>query len=507
MLNVKQQEKTIVDFKTKTISKPVVVAKKKFDPVITGLTIAIFFVIYLTTLLLFSNFVLISVGLAAAFVFFQLYTARRALHSKFKYGKRLPSSFAFFMLILPFIFGILLIIEGQAIWESYSRMIILGGLTVTFWSTMLFVPIAAYSKYREDNQPPPEVYPSLTVIVPAYNEEKVISRTIESLLATEYPKKEIIVVDDGSKDRTLAIANMYSNKVKVLHKENGGKASALNYGIAYSSGEVIVIVDADTVVGMSSLKHLMKGFGVGKEIAAVAGNVKIRNRVNLLTWCQALEYVGGIQIARRALDHFGSIAIVPGALGAFKKSALIGGGGYDKSTIVEDFDATIKVLKSGSVVQGSTQSTAYTEAPDTLRDFINQRKRWYRGNIQVVLKHKDVLTNPRFGFLQRLTFPYMLITMFVLPFLGIAVIANAVIEIFLGGWQFVLQSFIFFIVLQHLLSALAVRIDGENPKLIAYSTFLVIGYKQIVDAILIRATFESLFHKKAKWTSAKRKGF
>ena len=128
----KQQEKTIIDFKTKTISKPVVVAKKKFDPVITGLTIAIFFVIYLTTLLLFSNFVLISVGLAAAFVSFQLYTARRALHSKYKYGKRLPSSFAFFMLILPFIFGILLIIEGQAIWESYSRMIILGGLTITF---------------------------------------------------------------------------------------------------------------------------------------------------------------------------------------------------------------------------------------------------------------------------------------------------------------------------------------------------------------------------------------
>ena len=277
--------------------------------------------------------------------------------------------------------------------------------------------------------------------------------------------------------------------------------------MAYSKGEVIVIVDADTVVGLHSIKNLVIPFQYGSEIAAVAGNIKVRNRTDWLTKCQALEYIAGIQIARRGLDHFGSIAIVPGALGAFKKSALTAGGGYDKTTIVEDFDATIKVLKSGSVIQGSTKSTSYTEAPETLRDFIKQRKRWYRGNIQVVAKHADVLTNPRFGFLQRLTFPYMLISMFVLPIVGMGVLISSVIDIVVGGGIFVIEAFLFFIVLQHLLSALAVRIDDENPKLIAYSTFLVFGYKQIVDAILIKATIDAIFRKKAKWTSAERKGF
>src|SRR2546428_517778 len=146
------------------------------------------------------------------------------------------------------------------------------------------------------------IYPSLSVLVPAYNEEKVIARTIEGLLETEYPKKEIIVIDDGSKDKTLEIASSYKSKVKVLHKENGGKASALNYGIAFAGGDIVVIVDADTIVGRQALKQVVKGFGRDEKVAAVAGNIKVRNRKNWITWCQALEYVAGIEIIRRAFD-------------------------------------------------------------------------------------------------------------------------------------------------------------------------------------------------------------
>src|SRR3989304_4559830 len=376
-------------------------------------------------------------------------------------------------IILPFFIASLTALEVYSLWESVNRAVILWGLTVTFWTTMLFIPLAVYSKYKEEQLPEPTPYPSLSIIIPAYNEEKVISRTIESLVNEDYPRKEIIFVDDGSTDKTLEIAKRYCDKIKILHKENGGKASALNYGMTYASGEII----------------------------------RVRNKTNLLTQCQSLEYISGIQIMRRAFDYFGATVMVPGALGAFKRKALEESGKYDKSTLVEDFDITIKILKSGFIVQGSTKSTAYTEVPATLSDFIKQRKRWYRGNLQVILRHSNALTKTRFGCLQRLTFPFLAISMLVIPVAGMMVIANAIFAIINGDRFFILQIFLLFVALQYLQTALAIRIDGENFKTVLYSVFFVIGYKQIVDFLLIKAAFETLFNLKAKWTSPTRRGF
>src|ERR1700687_2843232 len=185
-----------------------------------------------------TNLTLVSLAFAAFIMFYQLLSARGNLSSKFKYGARLPSPFAAIMIALPFVLGTVAAYEGFAIWESPARIIILWGMTITFWSTLMFVPLAVYSKFKEDLKPEPSTYPTLSILVPAYNEEKVIARTIEGLLDTDYPDKEIIVIDDGSKDDTLKIANTYKNKVKVLHKENGGKASALNHGIAFAKGEI-----------------------------------------------------------------------------------------------------------------------------------------------------------------------------------------------------------------------------------------------------------------------------
>jgi len=280
----------------------------------------------------------------------------------------------------------------------------------------------------------------------------------------------------------------------------------MNYGLAYAKGEIIIVVDADTIIGRQALKQMVKGFGNDKDVAAVAGNIKVRNRVNWLTWTQALEYVAGIEIIRRAFDYFGSITIVPGALGAFRKSVLEGVGSYHKDTLVEDFDATIKVLKSGFVIQGTTQATAYTEAPQTLHDFYKQRKRWYRGNMQVISRHFETIVNPRYAFLYRIAFPFMIISMIVLPFAGLAVIVTSIIEIVNGDGFFVLQMFTLFVILQCLMSALAIRIDRDDPRLIAFSPFLVLGYKQLVDIFLIKAALETLFKTKTKWTSAKRIG-
>lgn len=478
----------------------------KIDPVQILLVCAIFGILFLTAYLMATYLVLVSLAFAGCIIFYQLLSARKRLSAKFIHQKKSMSPFALIMAILPIVLAFVAAYEGYSIWESPNRIIILWGMTITFWSTLMFVPLAVYSKHIEDMTPEPLRYPPLSVLVPAYNEEKVIARTIEGLINTDYPHKEIIVIDDGSKDGTLKIANRYKSEVKVLHKENGGKASALNYGLAFANGEIIVIVDADTIIGRNALKQVIKGFEVDDKVAAVAGNVKVRNRMNWITWCQALEYVAGIEIIRRAFDFFGSITIVPGALGAFRKTALEEAGTYHKDTLVEDFDTTIKVLKLGFVIQGSTAATAYTEAPQTLHDFYKQRKRWYRGNVQVLTRHMNTLFNPRFAFLYKLAFPFMIISMIILPFAGLSVIITSILEIIYGDGLFVLVLFLLFMSLQFLQSALAVRIDRDDPKLILFSPFLVLGYKQLVDILLIKACIESLFKRKAVWTSAKRVG-
>ena len=478
------------------------------DPVIILIALGIIAFIFITPFYFISGFSAGAMVIGGSLVLYQILDARRWSKTDFRTRKHAPGIFSILLLVLPFALGGILAIEGYTLWESIYRSIILWGFTITFWSVMLMVPLALYSKNKEDSLKPAQVFPLVTILIPAYNEEKVIAKTIESALEIDYPKKEIIIIDDGSTDKTLLIAkNFQRDNVKVLHKENSGKATALNYGINFAKGEILTILDADTIAGKNSLKEIVKVFESSSDIGGVAGNVKVRNKTNLLTWCQALEYVSGLQIARRAFDMFGAITIVPGAMGAFKASILKEAGGYDKDTIVEDFDATIKVLKSGQIIRGTTKSLAYTEAPEKLGQFVKQRSRWYRGNLQVVFKHKDAITNPRFGFLQKIALPYMILSMLVLPITGFFMLGSLILSIIEGDIFFVLSSMTFFIILQYLLVTLAVRIEREDPKLILYSIFFMFGFKQIQDALLIRQLFEQLLRRKAKWASVTRKGF
>ena len=480
--------------------------RKKPDVIQVLLAATIFVFLTVSVYFILGTLSMIAMGFGGALLLYHLFSAYSNAFSKHKPGRKGPSAFIVFLIITPFAIGSLIAYEGYTIFESPVRIILIWGMTISFWATMLFVPTAVYSKYKEELQPHPKYYPTISVLIPAYNEEKVIANTIEALIETKYPKKEIIFIDDGSKDNTLEIASRYKDKITILHKENGGKASALNYGLVYSKGEVIVIVDADTIIGRNSLLEIIKGFEVTENVAAVAGNIKVRNPINWITKCQSLEYITGIQIVRRAFDIFGTITIVPGALGAFKKKFLIDSGAYQKDTIVEDFDTTIKLLKSGLITQGSTKSTAYTEAPSTLHDFIQQRKRWYRGNIQVLKRHSDALTNPRYGYLQRLAFPYLLLGMLITPIIGFTAAINAIIGTIMGDGLFVLQVFAIFTTVHYLMTALALRIDEEDMKLLGYAGFLVIGFKQITDFLLLKAITEQIFKTKATWTSAKRTG-
>ena len=472
------------------------------DPVLVVLAVTIFGLLFYTAYSMFSYLSFISIGFAAVLSFYQI-LSRKNPKSQYSYRTRTASAYSIIIMILPFVFGGVMLFDGYLGAMSIIQVLFVWMLTLSFWQTMLFVPLAIRSVAKESLLEEPRIYPKMSVIVPAYNEDKVIRTTIEALIHADYPDKEIIVVDDGSKDDTLSIAMEYKDRIKVLHKENGGKASALNMALLYCTGEVVVIVDADTITSKSGLKYLARSMA-DEDVVAVAGNVKIRNKVNWITWCQALEYLSGIQIMRRGLDYFGAIYIVPGALGAFRKSKLIEAGTYHKDTLVEDFDATVKVLRSGMIVEGSNKSIAYTQAPQTFVDFYKQRKRWYRGNLQVLRRHSDILTNPRFGYLHRFAFPLMVIHMILIPITSMMVWGFAIYQVVLGNYYFVVFTISMFITLQYLLSAMAIRMDGDDKRMILYSVFLVLGYKQIIDFMQLKAVLEELVGLKAKWTSAKR---
>ncbi len=414
-------------------------------------------------------------------------------------------SLSSFFIVLPLVFAAVLSVWGAF---SITTWVLLISLTLTMYYNFLNVPLAIYQKRRELKQlDAPGYFPSLTVLIPAYNEEKVISRTIETVLEASYPDKEIIVIDDGSKDQTYRIATSYCNRgVKVIHRPNGGKATALNHGLLFASGEIIVIVDADSQICKNTLVELVKPFR-NPEVAAVAGNIKVLNRRNLLTNCQALEYIASINIYRRALDVFGSVTVVPGALGAYRRQVMQSNGFYDPDTLVEDFDVTIKALKTGQIVQASTSAVSYTEAPRTIKDLFKQRLRWYRGNFQAMWKHRDVLFNPRYGFLQRLSFPHMVISMIFLPLAGLVNVVASIQIAASGDGLVLIPAFAFFCFLQFLLSILAIQLDGEDKKMALYSPLLILGYKQLCDFVLLRAFFDVLTRsKKLKWTSAQRIG-
>ncbi len=476
--------------------------KVKPDPVLIILAIGVFAVMTYMAYALLSSISIIAIAVAAAMALYHL-SSRKAPQSQYAYKTKSASVYSVSVLILPFVFGAIMAFDGYLSILTVTQAIFLWSLTLSFWQTLLFVPLAIRSITRESQLPYPQVYPRISIIVPAYNEEKVIRTTMESLLATDYPDKEIIIVDDGSKDRTLDIAMQYSDKVKVVHKENGGKASALNQGMLYVTGEIVTIVDADTIIGHSSLKHIARGMAQ-ENVVAVAGNIKIRNKVNWLTWCQALEYLSGIQIMRRGLDYFGAITIVPGALGAYRKKNLEEAGLHDKATLVEDFDATLKVLRSGMVVSGSNSAISYTQAPQKLVDFYKQRKRWYRGNLQVLKRHRDILLNPRFGYLHRLSYPLMAIHMLVVPVASLMLWGFAAYQIILGNYSFVAFVLLMFIIMQFLLSAMAIRMDRDDKKMLFFSIFMVLGYKQIVDFLSVKAIIEEALGRKAIWTSAQR---
>jgi cellulose synthase/poly-beta-1,6-N-acetylglucosamine synthase-like glycosyltransferase len=239
--------------------------------------------------------------------------------------------------------------------------------------------------------------PRVAVLIPAYNEETVIVRTIRSVMMSNYKNIRVIVIDDGSSDRTYDIAceaypaDIESGRLTVLTKPNGGKAEALNFALNHTNEEIYIGIDADGVIAHDAITRLVQHFANPK-IGAVAGNAKVGNRVNLWTRWQALEYITSQNFERRALDLFDVVMVVPGAIGAWRAAAVRDGGGYHPDTVAEDADLTMNVLEQGYSVIYEDQALAFTEAPVNMNGLMRQRFRWSFGILQAVFKHRGAIT-------------------------------------------------------------------------------------------------------------------
>ncbi|HID17843.1 TPA: glycosyltransferase family 2 protein [Candidatus Bathyarchaeota archaeon] len=391
----------------------------------------------------------------------------------------------------------------KEILASTITWILVCGLATILVTDFIFIPLAFYDSLKREEEASLEEYPLVSIIVPAHNEETSIKDCVDALLEADYPNKEIIVVNDGSTDGTRRAVEPYASEGKLIliNKVKGGKSTAINAGVSVSRGKIIIAIDADTLIQRDAIKRLVAKFKDPK-VVAVAGNVKVGNRTNLLTKCQALEYVRDIQIPRRSFDLLLSVLVVPGPLGAYRREALTQVGEYDKDVVTEDFDATVKVLKVGSVVN-EPKAIAYTEAPRTLKDLYNQRRRWYGGMLQTVVKHRPSWW--RFGVYSFIGIPYLIATLLIVPPLELTVSGIAVWQALVGEWKAVLLIFGLFAILELLTSLFALTLGGDDPRLAVLSPLYVVGYRQLLDAMRLMA-YASLLTRRLDWSRARRVG-
>jgi cellulose synthase/poly-beta-1,6-N-acetylglucosamine synthase-like glycosyltransferase/peptidoglycan/xylan/chitin deacetylase (PgdA/CDA1 family)/spore germination protein YaaH len=297
---------------------------------------------------------------------------------------------------------------------SWTGHILYGLFLTTVWlgvARLVFLCGLAFvnrRKTRRRTAPDlPADPPLISILIPAYNEAPVIATSIDRLLKSDYPALEIIVIDDGSTDGTSGVVSdrfRHDPRVALVTVPNGGKATAINTGLARAKGDVIVALDADTQFQPDTVSKLVRWFA-DPRLGAVAGNAKVGNRINVLTRWQALEYITAQNLERRALAALGCITVVPGAIGAWRRTALEALGGFPTDTLAEDQDLTIAIQKAGYKVLFDSEAVAWTEAPDTFRSLAKQRFRWSFGTLQCLWKHADAMANPRYGTLGLIAMP------------------------------------------------------------------------------------------------------
>jgi cellulose synthase/poly-beta-1,6-N-acetylglucosamine synthase-like glycosyltransferase/spore germination protein YaaH/peptidoglycan/xylan/chitin deacetylase (PgdA/CDA1 family) len=354
-------------------------------------------------------------------------------------------------------------------------------------------------------------YPKVSIIVPAYNEKVNAVSSLENLLKQDYPSLDIIFVDDGSKDNTYkCVKEAFDGnpKMKILTKPNGGKASALNYGIAHTDAEYVVCIDADTKLLPDAVSIMMRHFFADKDckVGAVAGNVKVGNQRNMLTRWQAIEYTTSQNFDRMAYSNINAITVVPGAIGAFRKSAIEDAGGLTTDTLAEDCDLTIRVLKAGYRVENENKAVALTEAPEKIGQFVRQRTRWSFGVMQTFWKHRRAIFDKKYKGLGLWALPNMLVFQFIIPTFSPIADILMILGMFSGNAGRILLYYIAFLIVDASVSIMAYIFEKERLWVLLWIIPQRFFYRWIMYYVLFKSYMKAIKGELQTWGVLKRTG-
>ena len=407
---------------------------------------------------------------------------------------------------------------------AFISAIILGSLRVLFVTILALLERA---RARREHFPT-DYEPRISVLIAAYNEECVIANTIRAVLSNDYPNLEIIVVDDGSSDGTSEQVRIHFGahaNVQLIQEENRGKAGALNRAIQLATGEILIALDADTLFARDTIRQLVRRFS-DPTVGAVAGNVKVGNRINPLTYWQAIEYITSQNLDRRAYSYINAVTVVPGAVGAWRREAILQAGGYSTDTMAEDMDLTWRIRRIGWKIATETTAIGYTEAPDTFGGLFKQRFRWAFGTLQCLWKHRRALG--RYGWFGRVMLPSL--WLFQVAYQALSPLVDLQIAWTLGttisawiyrgtltrDWQplpsaltslyLIAFMYAFFFVIELIGSAIAFRLDREDGKLLIWLFWQRFLYRQLMYAVLLRSIQTAASGIRAGWGKLERKG-
>lgn len=363
-------------------------------------------------------------------------------------------------------------------------------------------------------QPDGRDAPLVSIIVPAYNEEVNAVSSVQNLLKTNYPRFEIIFVDDGSRDDTYrSVMQAFKDipAVRVFTKPNGGKATALNYGMLQSAAEYLICIDADTKLLPDAVSKLMMHFGNyeypgGKKVGAVAGNVKVGNKVNLLTRWQSIEYISSQNFDRKAFAYVNAITVVPGAIGAFRKSAIAESGGFTSDTLAEDCDLTIRLLRNNYIVQNEAGAIAMTESPETLRMFIKQRFRWSFGVMQTFWKNRDMLFSTKYKSLGWIALPNILIFQYIIP--SVIPLADffMLVGLLTGNAARIATYYLIFMLVDVAVAVLAFSFEKENMAKLLWLIPQRLAWRWLMWYVLFKSVRRAIKGELQNWGVLKRTG-
>ncbi|GGG43360.1 hypothetical protein GCM10011374_02160 [Kocuria dechangensis] len=420
--------------------------------------------------------------------------------------------------------------DAQAVLADEATALTLTGVTVTpnvvmtwlFWfgigsltlMSLLYVVLAVIGarrqKRRQWREVPDDELPLVSVVLPVFNEEPVVGRTLAALRASDYPNLEVIAVDDGSTDWTLQIMEDFARewpRLRVISQPNGGKSVASNHGIMAARGEIVVTLDGDTLFEPQTVRMLARHFydhDGGRPVGAVAGHVKVGNRRGVLPMWQSLEYISGICVTRMAEGVVGAISIVPGACAAWRRDALKQAGGYSHDTMAEDADLTMSLQKLGYAVVQENRAVAWTEAPVTVKGLAKQRLRWTYGNLQALWKHAGMLFRPRYGALGMIALPYtMLATVIPLLFLPLTVLM-AGLSVAAGNWETIAIFAAFVAGIHAVICVIAIRMVQESPVHLLMVPIYRLIYEPLRAYLLYASLIQALKGRVVGWYKPER---